>query len=149
MLLNLLFPAKPDKASTSLFLLALRIIIGVLFMSHGIQKMMNFSELSAVFADPIGLGSRVSLILAIFGELACSIGFLFGILYRLAIIPMMFTMCVAFFVVHGADPFSVKELPLLYFIVFFFMWIAGPGKFSVDALLRKFILKKTQKNGRG
>jgi putative oxidoreductase len=145
MLLNLLFPAKPDKAGTSLFLLAVRMIVGVLFMSHGIQKIMNFSELAAVFPDPIGVGSQLSLILAIFGELACSIGFMLGLLYRLAIIPMMFTMCVAFFVVHGADPFGMRELPLLYFIVFFFMWIAGPGKFSVDAILRNLFVKKTRK----
>ena len=31
-----------------------------------------------------------------------------GFLYRLAMIPMIFTMCVAFFIVHGNDPFAFQ-----------------------------------------
>ena len=34
--------------------------------------------------------------------------------YRLAMLPMIFTMCIAFFVVHGSDPFAVKELAFIY-----------------------------------
>ena len=105
-----LFPSKPDGITISLLLLALRILFGGLLLSHGIQKWNNYAEMSAVFPDPLGVGSNVSLGLAIFGELACSIGFIFGALYRLAMIPMIFTMCMAFFVIHGSDPFAVKEL---------------------------------------
>ena len=35
--------------------------------------------------------------LAIFGELFCSVAFVFGFLYRLSMIPMIVTMAVAFF----------------------------------------------------
>ena len=47
-------------------------------------------------------------------------------------IPMIFTMCVAFFIVHGNDPFAVKELAFVYLVVFVLMYIIGPGKFAVD-----------------
>ena len=110
-----LFPSKPDGITISLLLLALRILFGGLLLSHGIQKWNNYAEMSAVFPDPLGVGSNVSLGLAIFGELACSIGFIFGALYRLAMIPMIFTMCMAFFVIHGSDPFAVKELAFVYY----------------------------------
>lgn len=113
-----LFPSKPDGITISLLLLALRILFGGLLLSHGIQKWNNYAEMSAVFPDPLGVGSNVSLGLAIFGELACSIGFIFGALYRLAMIPMIFTMCMAFFVIHGSDPFAVKELAFVYLVVF-------------------------------
>ena len=84
MIYNFLFPTKPNTTKTSLLLLAVRIIFGVLLMNHGIQKWSNFQELSAVFPDPLGLGSPISLGLAIFGELVCSMAFIVGFLYRLA-----------------------------------------------------------------
>ena len=58
--------------------------------------------------------------------------FIFGFLYRLAMIPMIFTMIVAFFVIHANDVFAVKELAFIYLVVFVLMYIAGPGKFSID-----------------
>lgn len=137
-----LFPSKPDDTAISLLLLALRILFGMLLLSHGIQKWTNYENMSATFPDPLGVGSSVSLGLAIFGELACSIGFIFGALYRLAMIPMIFTMCVAFFVVHGNDPFAAKELAFVYLVVFVLMYITGPGKFSLDRFISIPLSKK-------
>ena len=142
MLKQLLFPAKPDGTATSAMLLIARIVFGILLMNHGIQKWSNFQELSTAFPDPIGLGSSISLGLAIFGELVCSMGFIFGFLYRLAMIPMIFTMGVAFFVIHGNDPFSLKELAFVYLVIFILMYIAGPGKFSLDRLIAVLLSQK-------
>lgn len=132
MIYKFLFPTKPDNNGASLFLLALRIFFGLLLMNHGIQKWTHFQELSISFPDPLGVGSTISLALAIFAELGCSMAFIIGFLYRLAMIPMIFTMSIAFFVIHTNDPFSTKELALIYLVVFIVMYIAGPGKFSVD-----------------
>ena len=63
-----LFPAKPVGNAFSLFLLALRILFGVLLLSHGIQKWTNFSAMSESFPDPLGVGSTLSLGLAVFAE---------------------------------------------------------------------------------
>lgn len=136
------FPSKPDGTAISLLLLAFRILFGVLLLMHGMQKWTNFSAMSASFPDPLGVGHSVSLGLAIFAEMACSIGFIFGALYRLAMIPMIFTMGIAFFVIHGADPFGAKELAFVYLIVFILMYIAGPGKFSLDRLISVSLPKK-------
>lgn len=38
MIYNFLFPTKPNTTKVSLFLLAVRIIFGILLMNHGIQK---------------------------------------------------------------------------------------------------------------
>lgn len=132
MIYKFLFPTKPDSTGASLFLLAMRILFGLLLMNHGIQKWSHFQKLSLSFPDPLGVGSAMSLGLAIFAELVCSMAFVVGILYRLAMIPMMFTMAVAFFVIHANDAFAVKELAFVYLAVFVLMYIAGPGKFSVD-----------------
>ena len=130
MLYKFLFPSKPDGAATSAILLIVRIIFGVLLMNHGIEKWSNYQELSAVFPDPLGVGSPLSLGLAIFGELACSM------------LPMIFTMGMAFFVIHGNDPFAVKELAFIYLVVYVLMYIIGPGKFAVDHWLGKALTPK-------
>lgn len=140
-----LFPMKPDGTAFSLLLLALRLLFGVLLLSHGMQKWANFDSLSALFPDPLGVGHSISLGLAIFAELACSIGFILGALYRLVLIPMIFTMGMAFFVIHGNDPFSLRELSLVYMVVFVLMFLTGPGKFSFDRLIAVPLSRKKRK----
>ena len=142
MLKRFLFPVKPDGTFISVILLIVRVVFGVMLMNHGIDKWANYQELSAVFPDPLGIGSPLSLGLAIFGELACSMAFIIGFLYRLAMIPMIFIMCVAFFRVHADDPFAVKELAFVYLVVFVLMYIVGPGKFAVDRWISKSLFRK-------
>lgn len=60
-----LFPSKPDGTAMSLLILALRILFGILLMSHGVQKWANYDVMSGSFPDPLGIGSQLSLILAI------------------------------------------------------------------------------------
>lgn len=137
-----LFPSKPDGTAISLLLLAFRILFGILLMTHGIQKWTSFSVMSTSFPDPLGVGSSVSLGLAIFAELFCSVGFIFGALYRLALIPMIFTMGMAFFVILGSSPFATRELAFIYLAVFVLMYIVGPGKYSVDHFISGACSKK-------
>lgn len=136
-ILRLLFPAAPVGAGASWLLLAARIVFGALMMTHGIAKWQNFDTLSATFPDPLGIGSHTSLLLAIFAEVICSLGFITGTLYRLALIPMIFTMCIAFFSVHQGDPFAVRELAMLYLAAFVLLWLAGPGCYAVDNLIAR------------
>ncbi len=37
-------------------------------------------------------------------------------------IPMIFAMGMAFFVIHGNDPFSLKELAFVYLVVFILIY---------------------------
>ncbi len=145
MLYKFLFPSTPRTTGTSLLLLAFRLLFGLLLLNHGIAKWSNFQEMSAVFPDPLGVGSTMSLILAIFGELACSMAFIVGFLYRLSMIPMIFTMAMAFFVIHGNDPFAVKELAFVYLVSFILLYIAGPGQFSIDYVLSRELDKRATK----
>ena len=105
-------------------------------------EMDEFSAMSESFPDPLGVGSTLSLGLAVFAEVFCSVGFIFGVFYRLAMIPMAFTMGMAFFVIHGNDPFAVKELAFIYLVVFVLMYITGPGKFSIDHVISSALYKK-------
>ncbi len=102
---------------------------------HGIQKLMGFSEMADKFPDPIGIGSQLSLVMAIGAEVGCSLLLILGLGTRLAVIPLAFTMIVALFVVHAADPWKVKELAAIFLAVYTVIFITGPGRCSLDQKL--------------
>ena len=116
-------------------LLLLRVAIGCFMLVHGMQKLMGYSEMADTFPDPIGVGSQLSLSLAIGAEVGCSLLLILGLGTRLAVIPLAFTMAVALFNIHAADPWKVKELAAIFLMVYAVIFIAGPGGFSLDAKL--------------
>lgn len=115
----------------------LRIGAALLMLTHGWPKIANFSTYLTKFSDPIGLGPAISLQLAIVAEFFCAILLAFGFLTRLSLIPLMITMSVAAFIAHADDPFGSKEKPLLFLLIFIFLFFAGPGKYSVDGQIKK------------
>ncbi|MEW6411230.1 MAG: DoxX family protein [Candidatus Zixiibacteriota bacterium] len=120
---------------TDIGLLVLRIgVSAFMLFAHGADKLVNFSKYAAQFPDPLGLGSTVTLILAVFAEFFCSLAIGFGFLTRLAAIPPAITMLVAAFIIHSADPWAKQEFALLYFIVYLTILVAGPGYYSIDRL---------------
>ena len=138
MFYNFLFPQGFRGKGVSVLILALRLSFGVLFFIHGMDKMMNFNQLSLNFPSVLGLGSYTTLMLAVFSEFCCSIFLIAGFLQRLILIPMIVSMGVAFFDVHDAI-LPEGELSLIYMIVFFVLFLVGPGRFSVDYLVDKRI----------
>ena len=140
---NFLFPAYLDETRIySTLILVIRILFGLLFLSHGYNKLMLHASMADLFADPFGLGSTISFWLVVFAEVVCSFALIFGILQLLALIPMIIAMAVAFFVVHGGDAFAAKELSFIYLTVFIILYITGPGEFSFDSLIGKYLIDK-------
>lgn len=122
---------------TSLGILIMRIgFAGTILIRHGLPKLLDFSNKMHVFPDPIGLGSTISLSLTVTAEFLCAILVVVGIFTRFAVVPLVIAMAVAFFVVHGADPFVKKELAFLFLVGFSSILATGGGKFSLDALFR-------------
>ena len=126
---------KSPSACTSLGLLILRITFGSFMAVHGWQKLSSFSDLAEKFPDPLGVGSQLSLTLTIGAELGCSLLLIIGLLTRLASIPLAFTMIIALFVIHGADPWQKKELAAAYLSVYAVLLCTGPGACSIDHLM--------------
>lgn len=118
--------------TTSLALLILRIGIAVLMLTHGIPKLDKFAEEPVQFLNFLGLGTGLSLALAVFAEVFCSILVLLGFATRLAAIPLAIVMLTAITQVHADDPFAKKELPFHYLLVYISLIILGSGKFSID-----------------
>lgn len=134
---NYLLLAPKVSTTESLILLTARVIFGFLFMSHGIAKWIMFKDFTEAFYDPIGLGATLSFWLVLFAEIVCSFGFILGVLFRLSLIPMIFSMCIAVFIIHGSEPLNIVEPALMYLTIFVLMFFSGPGEFSIDRIIRK------------
>ena len=117
---------------TNTALLILRVGFSGMMLTHGIPKINKLFESPIKFADPIGVGEPLSLILTLIGEVVAPILILVGFKTKLAAIPGIVTMFVAAFVVHGSDAIDVKEKAILYLIAFIAIFFAGAGKYSID-----------------
>lgn len=106
-------------------------------LTHGYPKLQRLFAGEMQFGDPLGLGPEVSLVLAVFAEFFCSILVMLGFGTRLAVVPLIVTMAVAAFMVHGADPFGRKEMALLYLVGYVVLLLTGSGKISVDRLISR------------
>ncbi len=124
------------KQRIDLGLLLLRLFFGAaMIFGHGWGKLMRFfGNGPIIFSDPIGVGMEISLGLVVFAELVCAFLVLLGFLTRWVVIPLILAMLVAAFIAHGGDPFVKMEKALMYLVVFFVLFLTGPGKYSIDAL---------------
>lgn len=140
MLYQFLFPRHFRGKGTSLLILVLRLLVGVMIFRHGLEKMYNFEALSFTFPDILGFGSYTSLMMAIFIEFSCSLFLIFGLLVRLSVIPLMISLAVAFFDVHDAQLPS-GEMALIYLIIVIILYFTGPGRYSLDYLIDRRVEK--------
>lgn len=121
-----------SKAPMDLAILLLRVFSGGFIMTHGTSKVMKIIGGDLGFANPIGLGPEASLVLMAFAEAICGLLIILGLGTRWATIPLIIGMGVAALVHHAGDPFSRKEMPLLYLIIFVVLLLTGGGKYSLD-----------------
>jgi putative oxidoreductase len=138
---------KLQAPLTDLGLLLMRVMIGVVFIFHGSQKLFGAWGGSGMtdFADMLGIQGipvpQVSAYLAAIAELGCGTALLLGLATRLVVIPLIITMLVASFVVHGgnfslsAKPVPGMEYALTLGVVCLGLGLTGAGRLSLDHLL--------------
>jgi putative oxidoreductase len=119
----------------------LRVIVGVIMVAHGLQKLAGFSEWQANVAK-MGLPlPEVSAALALAGELAGGMGLLLGFITPIAAFGVSCTMAVAILTVHASHGLFAKdggfEYPLTLLATALFFMLRGPGPYSLDALLQR------------
>ncbi len=113
----------------------LRIITGFLMLWHGSQKLFNYPSKEG-FAAATGL-----ILFAGILELGGGILILIGLFTRPVAFVMSGLMAVAYFMAHASGGFlplvNRGELAVLYCFVFFYLFFAGGGPWSVDKIFRK------------
>ncbi|MEI3797570.1 putative oxidoreductase [Chitinophaga ginsengisegetis] len=132
-----LFSAGYSNGAVSFSMLVLRLVSGGLILLHGWPKLINFTAKMNSFPDPLGVGHKISLGMVVFAEVFCAVLLIMGLLTRLASVPLVICMGVIIFMIHGHDPVSEKEMPILFLAAFVTLLFTGPGRFSLDGALGK------------
>lgn len=120
----------------------LRIMAGLLYMQHGLQKLFKFPD-TGHHPEPFDLFTLAGVggILETFGGLAIML----GPFTRPVAFVLSGQMAVAYFLVHLGNGLRMPrgffpvinggDLAILFCFVFLYFAAAGPGRFSLDALL--------------
>lgn len=111
----------------------LRIMSALLFMQHGTQKLLNFP----LPANPLSTMTTVAGCIELIGGALLAI----GLFSRPAAFIMSGMAAAAYFIAHAPQGFypiiNKGELAALYCFVFLYIFFAGPGPWSVDAMREK------------
>jgi len=116
----------------------LRIVAGLLFMQHGMQKL--FGMLGG-FGDTPGATAPLFSLLGVAGilEFFGGLAVLVGLFTQPVAFLLSGEMAVAYFMVHIPRALwpvqNQGELAALYTFIFLFLATAGGGRFSIDSLL--------------
>ncbi len=133
-LLKKTFDVGNHSNSTSVSLLFMRVLIGLIFVfSHGYSKFQMLLSGEVYFPKVLGMSPTLSLVLATVAEFLAAFLLIFGFATRISSFLLMFTMLVAGFLIHHTDPFAVKELAFVYASVFAVILYLGGGKYSIDS----------------
>lgn len=133
-----IFNPHSNGTTKDIVLLFVRVVIGLLLITHGYPKLVKLLSGEPIqFASIFGMSEQLSLTMAMFSEFICAILVMFGFATRLAAIPIVLSMLVVVFHVHADDPLGKKELPMLYLISYIYILFMGAGKYSIDYMLHR------------
>src|ERR1700704_4367453 len=117
------------------FYCIMRFIVGLMFACHGLDKIFGiFAGKTEALPPLMMVGGWV--------EITCGFLVALGLLTRIAAFVASGEMAAAFFMMHAKNgvliPYVNKgELAVIYCFVFLFIFLYGPGRWSVDALMKR------------
>ena len=133
-----LFAGTSNAAATDAGLLILRVFAGVsLALAHGLGKLPpsdGFIKAVGELGYPLPFVFTWAAALAEFGG---GLLLALGLFTRPSALLIAITMATAGFLRHAPDPYGRKELAFLYLAVAILYVLAGAGRYSIDAMLRK------------
>lgn len=160
-----LYHVDENSKATDVGLLLIRIAVSLcLFYHHGAEKFYDFHTLTHHNLDPIGFGVTASVLIAGLSDGVCSLLVLAGFLSRYAALFVLLTLNTVWWVMdsglnrllglpvaeRGGHPAAVAEVVHsmpgfmnvpMYILGFLVIFIAGPGRYSVDRALEARIFK--------
>ncbi len=139
------------EPAQSVLLLLIRLIWGWQFFQTGWGKLMNLDRTAGFFAE-LGIPfPELNAVLAGSAECFGGLFLLLGLLSRLAAIPLIFTMIIAYVTAEpealrglftDPDPFFAAA-PFQFLFASLLVLIFGPGQVSLDHFLGQLLHKKT------
>ena len=115
----------------------LRIMTGILFLSHGTQKLFGWPPGGMPGKIETGSLPWCSAII----ELVTGFMITFGIFASIAAFIASGEMAVAYFIVHAGHGFhpltNHGEPAVIYCFLFLYIWVRGSGPWSIDSAFRR------------
>jgi len=138
---------KPDA-----ILLIIRIVVGIIFMQTGFGKLSHLADTTLFFTD-LGIPFPAqNALLASATEFMGGCLLILGLATRFIAIPLTVIMAIAILTTQFAALQSVSEFIRLqeldYMLFFITLFLAGPGKLSIDHLIRRYYINEPEKRGR-
>ncbi len=119
-------------------LLVLRAVVGInMACLHGWDKVHHFSAKAGNFPDPLGMGHKYALMLAVAGEFFGGILLATGLLGRVGAFLASFSVALTLFSSLHGTPWQEREVWTLYFAASLTVLILGCGRFSLDTVVWK------------
>jgi len=122
--------------------LLFRLVLAYGFYGPATMKLKNFNGIVEWFT---GMGMplpKFNAFLVTASETAGFILLFLGLATRFISIPLIIVMIVAITAIHWSGGFNAAndgfEIPLYYLLMLFSLLITGPGKFSIDAIIKKY-----------
>ena len=132
---------KLTESLKSLPPLIFRLILAYGFYEPAVNKWSDINAISDWFASMGMPLPTLNAYMAASTEAAGVVLLTLGLATRLISIPLMFVMIVAVYTVHYKNGFSCGangfEIPFYYFFMLFSLIVSGPGRISLDALIKK------------
>lgn len=114
----------------------LRIMAALLFMEHGLMKMFAFPLPQPGVPSPLPAILLAAALIEIVGGALIAL----GLFTRLAAFICAGQMAVAYFTAHASQGFwpggNGGDAAILFCFIFLYLVFAGPGSWSLDAMLR-------------
>lgn len=130
MLADKLTPYAPRMLSV------LRIVSALVFMAHGTAKHLGVPRVDYSFMGVSSLGGVAGIFELVGGALLA-----IGLFSRPVAFLLSGVMAAAYFIVHAPQSFfpviNGGDAAILYCFVFLYIFFAGPGPWSVDAMRKK------------
>lgn len=130
---NKIFSPWYDRLTSNITLLAFRVLVSVsMINTHGMKKLLDFEGTVKHIPDPMGVGGEISAVIAIIANIIAPVFIILGLGTRLAVLPILSVTLTGFLIVHGNDPWAVRDVPLMYSLAYLLIFFMGAGKYSLD-----------------
>jgi len=130
----------PSAAGFNISLFVFRILVSVeLMMAHGLKKVGIGIAQAEQIPNPLCLPENLNRLFAISANLFFPVLVILGLFTRIAVLPILAVTLTGYFVVHWHDSLLEKDTPFIYSVIYLFLLVIGPGKYSADYSINKRI----------
>lgn len=136
-----------DAMGEYVAMLPLRLLLAWEFWESGLEKLNGenwFEQIKGDFPFPFSLvPTDISWFISVWSELLGAIALVIGFATRFTAATLIILDIVAWYSVHAGNGYNVCDngfkLPLMYLMMLIPLLLIGPGKASLDALIRRSV----------